>query len=229
MSKCAHKRKKSLAQPKNSSQGKRKVKVDWTPELHKRFVQSVEKLGLDKAVPSRILEHMGVECLTRHNIASHLQKYRSHNKHLQAHVKRKWNPMPKMGGKRGTNRSPPVGFFPPQTPHVSPLHVWGHPFLNQSLGHVWLNHLLAPSWSPAAAWSFAATPPPPPPPTNFSFWHSYPNECAKETIDTVIGDVLSKPWLPLPVGLKPPSVDSIMKELQRHGISKVTVPRYRRV
>nr|GEU75319.1 transcription activator GLK1 [Tanacetum cinerariifolium] len=35
---------------KNSSQGKRKVKVDWTPDLHRRFVQAVEQLGVDKAV-----------------------------------------------------------------------------------------------------------------------------------------------------------------------------------
>jgi len=49
------------------------VKVDWTPELHRRFVQAVEQLGVDKAVPSRILEIIGIDCLTRHNIASHLQ------------------------------------------------------------------------------------------------------------------------------------------------------------
>jgi len=30
--------------------------VDWTPELHRRFVQAVEQLGIDKAVPSRILD-----------------------------------------------------------------------------------------------------------------------------------------------------------------------------
>jgi SHAQKYF class myb-like DNA-binding protein len=36
-------------------------------------VQAVEQLGVDKAVPSRILELMGIDCLTRHNIASHLQ------------------------------------------------------------------------------------------------------------------------------------------------------------
>ena len=47
--------------------------MDWTPELHRRFVQAVEQLGVDKAVPSRILELMGIECLTRHNVASHLQ------------------------------------------------------------------------------------------------------------------------------------------------------------
>lgn len=47
--------------------------MDWTPELHRRFVEAVEELGIDKAVPSRILEIMGIDCLTRHNIASHLQ------------------------------------------------------------------------------------------------------------------------------------------------------------
>lgn len=47
--------------------------VDWTPELHKRFVQAVEQLGIDQAIPSKILELMKVEGLTRHNVASHLQ------------------------------------------------------------------------------------------------------------------------------------------------------------
>ncbi|CAI7925438.1 unnamed protein product [Closterium sp. NIES-54] len=60
------------------------IQVDWTPELHRRFVQAVEQLGVDKAIPSRILELMGVKSLTRHNIASHLQKYRSHRRHLAA-------------------------------------------------------------------------------------------------------------------------------------------------
>ena len=68
-----HVKKTSTASSKNSGGGKRKVKVDWTPELHRRFVQAVEQLGVDKAVPSRILEIMGIDCLTRHNIASHLQ------------------------------------------------------------------------------------------------------------------------------------------------------------
>jgi SHAQKYF class myb-like DNA-binding protein len=49
------------------------LQVDWTPDLHRRFVQAVEQLGIDKAVPSRILEIMGIDSLTRHNIASHLQ------------------------------------------------------------------------------------------------------------------------------------------------------------
>ena len=49
------------------------IQVDWTPDLHKKFVQAVEQLGVDQAIPSRILELMKVEGLTRHNVASHLQ------------------------------------------------------------------------------------------------------------------------------------------------------------
>ena len=44
---------------------------------------------------------------------------------------------------------------------------------------------------------------------------------SKESIDAVIGDVLSKPWLPLPLGLKPPSTDSVIGELQRQGVPKI--------
>jgi len=49
------------------------VQVDWTAELHKKFVKAVEQLGIDQAIPSRILELMKVDGLTRHNVASHLQ------------------------------------------------------------------------------------------------------------------------------------------------------------
>lgn len=49
------------------------VQVDWTPDLHKKFVKAVEQLGIDQAIPSRILEIMKVDGLTRHNVASHLQ------------------------------------------------------------------------------------------------------------------------------------------------------------
>jgi SHAQKYF class myb-like DNA-binding protein len=53
--------------------------VEWTAELHDRFVCAVETLGADKAVPSKILDHMGpiAAGLTRQNVASHLQKYRT--------------------------------------------------------------------------------------------------------------------------------------------------------
>ena len=55
------------------------LQVEWTRELHDKFVSAVEALSVDKAVPSKILERMGTcsEGLTRQNIASHLQKYRN--------------------------------------------------------------------------------------------------------------------------------------------------------
>ncbi|CAH8279000.1 unnamed protein product [Arabidopsis lyrata] len=51
----------------------KKRRVVWTKELHKKFVDAVEYLGLDKAVPKKILELMNVENLSRENVASHLQ------------------------------------------------------------------------------------------------------------------------------------------------------------
>ncbi|PIN03787.1 hypothetical protein CDL12_23682 [Handroanthus impetiginosus] len=280
---------KSMANSKNPP-GKRKVKVDWTPELHRRFVQAVEQLGVDKAVPSRILELMGIDCLTRHNIASHLQKYRSHRKHLLAREAEaaSWSQRRQMyaGGVAAGKRdhlnpwiAPTMGFppaVPPGVPHFRPLHVWGHPSVDQSAMHMWPKHL-TPSPPPPHTWPPAH--PLPPAPADPSFWISHPHQVptpgtpffppphlpptrfptppvagippppmykvdptaagavavpgqslpqppsdvhpSKESVDAAIGDVLSKPWLPLPLGLKPPSVDSVMVELQRQGISKV--------
>ncbi|XP_073026181.1 transcription activator GLK1-like isoform X2 [Primulina eburnea] len=162
-----NKGRKSSALSKNSL-GKRKVKVDWTPELHRRFVQAVEQLGVDKAVPSRILELMGIDCLTRHNIASHLQ-------------------VP----------TPGTPCFPPHLP---------------------------PTRFPTAR--VQGIPPPPAMYSTVPSGQTLPQppsdvHPSKESIDAAIGDVLSKPWLPLPLGLKPPSTDSVMSELQLQGISKI--------
>ncbi|KAJ0989379.1 hypothetical protein J5N97_007735 [Dioscorea zingiberensis] len=273
---CKSNRKSSSSSPTKGSQGKRKVKVDWTPELHRRFVQAVEQLGVDKAVPSRILEIMGIDCLTRHNIASHLQKYRSHRKHLMVREAEaaSWSQRRQMyagGGGGGVPRRPemspwlaPMMGFPPAPPVqlFRPLHVWGHPTVDQPpIVPMWPRHLV-----PSPATSPAPQPllhPPPDP----SFWHPhfprnamtqgtpclYPPQPmrfaatpavsglyrplnvvppaskqpgsqthpSKESIDAAIGDVLTKPWLPLPLGLKPPSVDSVLVELQKQGVSKV--------
>ncbi|XP_059276496.1 two-component response regulator ARR12-like [Lycium ferocissimum] len=54
----------------------KKPRVVWSIDLHKKFVTAVHQLGLEKAVPKRILDLMNVEGLTRENVASHLQKYR---------------------------------------------------------------------------------------------------------------------------------------------------------
>jgi len=278
------------------SQGKKKAKVDWTPELHRRFVQAVEQLGIDKAVPSRILEIMGIDSLTRHNIASHLQKYRSHRKHMLAREAEaaSWTQRRQMYAAGGAPAAakrpdysnawtvPTIGFPPPPPPppphpmqHFGrPLHVWGHPTPGVESPRVpmWPRHLVP----------RAPTPPWAPPPSDPAFWHhpymrgpthmpgqvapcvAVPMPAARfpappvrgvlpcpppmyrplvppelgskspqdtqlqlqiqpssESIDAAIGDVLSKPWLPLPLGLKPPSVDSVMVELQRQGVADV--------
>ncbi|XP_061947719.1 transcription activator GLK1-like isoform X2 [Populus nigra] len=253
----------------NNNQRKRKMKVDWTPELHRRFVQAVEQLGVDKAVPSRILELMGIDCLTRHNIASHLQKYRSHQKHLLAREAEaaSWSQRRLMygtaaasggGGKTDISalHAPTMGFPPiiPMHHHFRPLHVWGHPSMDQSLMHMWPKHLAHSPYSPL-----------PPPPTwnqpDPSYWHHHAHQRrfhappvpgipphamykvdpgtgvparhnsgpdpfldfhpTKESVDAAIGDVLSKPWLPLPLGLKPPATDSVLVELQKQGVPKI--------
>ncbi|KAI3802256.1 hypothetical protein L1987_30386 [Smallanthus sonchifolius] len=253
----------------SSSQGRRKVKVDWTPELHRRFVQAVEQLGVDKAVPSRILEIMGIAGLTRHNIASHLQKYRSHRKHLLAREAEaaSWSQRRQMygatkavgvsggDGKRHMGpwvATPPTMGFPP-VPHYRPLHVWGHPSVDRPLMPVWPKHIAhppphvwSPSTSPQPTWHprhqsrfstpHVAVPGIPPPHAMYKIdpdmvattptAQSCPKPAldlhpSKESIDAAIGDILSQPWQPLPLGLKPPALDSVMVELQRQGIQKI--------
>ncbi|XP_008775535.2 two-component response regulator ORR24-like [Phoenix dactylifera] len=60
----------------------KKPRVVWSVELQRKFVAAVNQLGVDKAVPKKILSLMNVEKLTRENVASHLQKYRLYLKRL---------------------------------------------------------------------------------------------------------------------------------------------------
>ncbi|KAM0930442.1 hypothetical protein ACQ4PT_001121 [Festuca glaucescens] len=55
---------------------RKKPRVSWTGELHNRFLEVVNRLGVDRAVPKAILQMMNVHNLSRENVASHLQKYR---------------------------------------------------------------------------------------------------------------------------------------------------------
>ncbi|CAN8247900.1 unnamed protein product [Cochlearia groenlandica] len=250
---------------------KKKPKVDWTPELHRKFVQAVEQLGVDKAVPSRILEIMNVKSLTRHNVASHLQKYRSHRKHLLAREAEaaSWNirrhgtvAVTGGGGGKKPWMAPALGYPPHVTPlhhsHFRPLHVWGHPTWPKHKPSIPTStHRTFPVQPIAAAPSSWPSHPPywhQPPiypqgygmgTTNHSMYNNNNNNNKTETsigvltrqlgptnppidihpsnesIDAAIGDVITKPWLPLPLGLKPPSVDGVMTELQRQGVSNV--------
>jgi SHAQKYF class myb-like DNA-binding protein len=62
-----------------SGRGRRSAKKQrlvWSSELHARFLNAVNHLGIQQAVPKTILQLMNVEGMTRENVASHLQKYR---------------------------------------------------------------------------------------------------------------------------------------------------------
>ncbi|KAL9670837.1 hypothetical protein QQ045_008396 [Rhodiola kirilowii] len=64
----------------------KKPRVVWSVELHQQFVAAVNQLGIDKAVPKKILELMNVPGLTRENVASHLQKYRLYLRRISGGV-----------------------------------------------------------------------------------------------------------------------------------------------
>ncbi|KAK3016779.1 hypothetical protein RJ639_006452, partial [Escallonia herrerae] len=231
---------------------RKRMKVDWTPDLHKSFVQAVEQLGVEQAIPSRILELMKVQGLTRHNIASHLQKYRLHRKHaLPKENTRKW---PQLAG--STQR--PIMAFPPHvsnnalaTSQVYP--AWVPPSSYHADVLLWRppyypawQSTQSWHWKPypgmsADAWGCPVMPPPLGPsslPQNGSMYWStgtMHNSCSmpqksfdpypeEEVIDKVVKEAISKPWLPLPLGLKPPSTEGVLNELSKQGISTVPPP-----
>ncbi|XP_043693291.1 two-component response regulator-like APRR2 isoform X2 [Telopea speciosissima] len=233
---------------------KKKTKVDWTPELHKQFVQAVEKLGVDQAIPSRILDLMKVEGLTRHNVASHLQKYRMHRRHIVP-KEDDWRWHHSTDTLQRVYAQKPVMAFPPyhsnyglSANQIYP--VWGHPPSIQMRG----GHPGFPSWRLPQSWPWKTYPGmyadawgcpvmPTPQVPSCSPSPQYPpgfhssdtgqelgklqrvlfelNPAEEEVIDRVVKEAISKPWLPLPLGLKPPSTESVLSELHGQGISTI--------
>ncbi|XP_059637798.1 two-component response regulator ARR12-like [Cornus florida] len=77
----------------------KKPRVVWSIELHRKFVAAVNQLGIDKAVPKRILDMMNVNGLTRENVASHLQKYRLYLKRISSVANQQANLVAALGCK----------------------------------------------------------------------------------------------------------------------------------
>ncbi|CAH9101346.1 unnamed protein product [Cuscuta epithymum] len=238
---------------------KRKLKVDWTPELHKKFVQAVEQLGVDQAIPSRILELMKVEGLTRHNVASHLQKYRMHRRHiLPKEDERRWllsrdttqrtyyphkQPIMAFPQYHSTNALPARQFYSAWGCYPG-VHVWGspchYPGWQQREDWDWKTN----AGVYAHAWGCPIIPPPhgsyatlsqnalggrcmsggTPEGYGMPEKKTFDIQPAEEVIDNVVKEALDNPWMPLPLGLKPPSTDSVLNELSKQGISTIPPP-----
>ena len=124
----------------------KRPRLVWTPELHMRFMNAVNHLGIKNAVPKTILQLMNVEGMTRENVASHLQKYRLYLKRLAgippnapvpADIMRRAAPyqflagasapfMPTMeqmhaGVAPAIQHPPPTGMIPPPTAGMNPI------------------------------------------------------------------------------------------------------------
>ncbi|KAL6183580.1 hypothetical protein ACLB2K_044991 [Fragaria x ananassa] len=266
---------------------RKKMKVDWTPELHKKFVHAVEQLGVDQAIPSRILELMKAEGLTRHNVASHLQKYRMHKRHILPKDEDRRLLHPTDPTQMSYYSHKPIMAFPPyhynsavSMPGVYPM--WGQPASHPANIQMWGQPSYPPwqasenwHWKPsyqalhADAWGCPVMPQP-----LQGGYSSYPqtasgvhnpnvvdngcslphnsselhpiasvvinanvadNGCsmahdsselnlAEEIIDKVMKEAISKPWLPLPLGLKLPSTEGVLAELSRQGICNIPPP-----
>ncbi|CAL5411517.1 unnamed protein product [Camellia sinensis] len=69
-----HTNEESSAQKKKK---KKKKRVIWTAVLHNKFVNAVQLLGVEKAVPKKILQIMNEPMIPRSSVASHLYRYRN--------------------------------------------------------------------------------------------------------------------------------------------------------
>ncbi|XP_062203180.1 transcription factor HHO6-like isoform X2 [Phragmites australis] len=73
-------------QQQQQQQAQRKARRCWSPELHRRFIAALQRLGgAQVATPKQIRELMKVDGLTNDEVKSHLQKYRLHTRRASSY------------------------------------------------------------------------------------------------------------------------------------------------
>ncbi|TYK31132.1 two-component response regulator-like APRR2 isoform X4 [Cucumis melo var. makuwa] len=183
----------------NQSAGSKakKTKVDWTPELHRKFVQAVEQLGIDHAIPSKILELMKVE------VSAVYPTWRQTNdRPPNIHV----------CGPFGYRHWPQPGIQPWNSYARVQADTWGCPVMPPSHAP----YFSYPQLVSASQHNMHTV--------NKSYgmpqglFDLQPDE---EVVDKIVKEAMREPWSPLPLGLKPPSTESVLTELSKQGISTV--------
>ncbi|CAN6193977.1 unnamed protein product [Urochloa humidicola] len=77
---------------KDGTSTQKRPRVQWSGELHRKFLEAINQIGLDNVVPKKIHEVMNVEGLSRDSVGSHLQKYRLYLKKLNEGTLKHSNP-----------------------------------------------------------------------------------------------------------------------------------------
>ncbi|KAK9706280.1 hypothetical protein RND81_07G114600 [Saponaria officinalis] len=108
----------------------KKPRLFWSVELHQKFVDAVNSLGIEKAFPKKILDMMNVEGLTREKVASHLQKYRLYLRKVNSGSN---DAASKMSAYEDGNIGPLGGGYGVLHSLAGP--TAGFPGINQSLSH----------------------------------------------------------------------------------------------
>ncbi|XP_055824425.1 two-component response regulator ARR11-like [Solanum dulcamara] len=81
-----------------------KTRIEWTEDLHKKFVEAVNQLDEGRCFPTDILELMNEPDLTRYQIASHLQKYRNKTWRVPKKKKSTRHPSGQLGFSSGSTQ-----------------------------------------------------------------------------------------------------------------------------
>ncbi|ONK69637.1 uncharacterized protein A4U43_C05F25160 [Asparagus officinalis] len=122
--KCQSKYKEVIDNDEDSDEDlatQKKPRVAWTSDLHSKFIDAINKLGLDRAVPKKILDLMNTPGLTRENVASHLQKYRKALKKNSITVTQHYYSNIASSGSRANTGNPVLSSFINQVSNVNAL------------------------------------------------------------------------------------------------------------